>query len=177
MMIGTNMIKMILRCVALLITVLLTAMIGNVIATNIDGYGSATAAINFVMFVTVVSWITCIVGIGSFFASILSNPMIQTPLDSAAVLFTFIAAIVVSAKLRMVDCGDIVDKKMPHEWIAWGGPNDEGRCRELQASAVFSWFLLTCFSGSLFFTLKDAREHLGGSFRAASRPSMSQLNV
>lgn len=176
-MVGVNMIKMILRCVALFITLLLTAMIGNVIATNIDGYGSATAAINFIMFVAVVSWIVSIMGIAAFFASVLSNPMIQTPLDCAAVLFTFIAAIVVSAKLRMVDCGDINDKKMPSDWIAWGGPNDEKRCRELQAGAVFSWFLLTCFSASLFFTLKDAREHLGGSFRAASRPSMSQLHV
>ncbi|KAH7149502.1 marvel domain-containing protein [Dactylonectria estremocensis] len=176
-MVGVNMIKMILRCVALFITVLLTAMIGNVIATNIDGYGSATAAVNFIMFVAVVSWIVSIVGIAAFFASVLANPMIQTPLDSAAVLFTFIAAVVISAKLRMVDCGDITEKKMPSEWIAWGGPSDEKRCRELQAGAVFSWFLLALFSGSLFFTLKEARERLGGSFRAASRPSMSQLHV
>ncbi|KAK7413527.1 hypothetical protein QQX98_007605 [Neonectria punicea] len=176
MMIPINLVKMILRCVALLITLLLTAMIGNVIATNIDGVGSATAAINFIMFVTVVSWIVCIVGIGAFFASVLANPMIQTPLDGAAVLFAFIGAIAVSAKLRMVDCGDIDDKKFPNDWIAWGSASDEKRCRELQASAVFTWFLLVCFSGSLFFTLKDAREHLGGSFRAASRPSMSQLS-
>lgn len=172
-----NLIKMILRCTELLITVLLTAIVGNVIASNVDAFGTATAAVNFVMFVVVVSWLVSILGIAAFFASVLNNPMILLPLDGVALLFTMIAAVVVSAKLRMVDCGDIEVKKMPSDWIAWGSDSDEKRCRELQAGAVFAWFLFTSYAGSFFFSFKDAREHVGGSFRSASRPSMSQIGV
>ncbi|KAI5462509.1 marvel domain-containing protein [Mariannaea sp. PMI_226] len=174
---GINLIKMILRCVELLITVLLTAIIGNVIATNVNALAINTAAVNFIMFVAVVSWLVSITGILSFFASILANPMILLPLDAAAILFTMIGGIVVSAKLRMVDCGDINEKKLPNDWIAWGSHSDEKRCRELQAGAVFTWFLFLTYAASFFFSFRDAREHVGGSFRSASRPSMSQIGV
>ncbi|KAM5352360.1 hypothetical protein ACJ41O_005083 [Fusarium nematophilum] len=171
-----NLIKMILRAVALLITLLVTALIGNVIASNIDAAGSATAAVNFVMFVAALSWIVCIVGLVAFFASALDKPALQLPLDAAAVLFSFIAAVVLAAKLRAVDCGNINPKALPGDWIAWGSASDEKRCRELQASTVFMWFLFACFSGSLFLTVRDARNTYG-SIRNASRPSMSQIGV
>ncbi|KAJ3525440.1 hypothetical protein NM208_g11642 [Fusarium decemcellulare] len=171
-----NLIKMILRGFALLLTLLLTALVGNVIASNIDAAGSATAAVNFIMFVTIVSWIVCLVGLLAFFASALDKPPLQLPLDAAAVLFSFIAAIVLAAKLRAVNCGELNPKGLPGDWIAWGSASDEKRCRELQASTVFMWFLFGCFCGSLFLTVRDAR-NMYGSLRSASRPSMSQIGV
>lgn len=171
-----NLIKMILRGVALLFTIVLTGLVGNVIATNIDAPGSATAAVNFIMFVTIVSWIVSIVGLVGFFASTADNPKVQLPLDGIAVLFSAIGAIVLAGSLRAVDCGDIEPKKMPSNWIAWGSASDETRCRKLQASTVFMWFLVACFCGSLTLTIRDARIKYG-SIRSASRPSMSQIGV
>ncbi|KAI8669208.1 MARVEL domain-containing protein [Fusarium keratoplasticum] len=170
-----NLVKMILRGFELLITLLLTAVTGNVIASNIDAAGTATAAVNFVMFVAAVCWIVSIIGLGSFFASVLDKPVAQLVLDGSVVLFTFIAAIVLAAKLRVVDCGDINPKALPGDWIAWGSGSDEKRCRELQASTVFMWFLFGSFCGSLFLTVRDVRSTYG-SIRG-SRPSMSQIGV
>ncbi|EEU45460.1 hypothetical protein Neosp_004880 [[Neocosmospora] mangrovei] len=170
-----NLIKMVLRGFELLITLLLTAVTGNVIASNIDAAGTATAAVNFVMFVAAVCWIVSIIGLGSFFASVLDKPVAQLVLDGSVVLFTFIAAIVLAAKLRVVDCGDINPKALPGDWIAWGSNSDQKRCRELQASTVFMWFLFGSFCGSLFLTVRDVRNTYG-SIRG-SRPSMSQIGV
>ncbi|KAL5623079.1 hypothetical protein FOBRF1_002329 [Fusarium oxysporum] len=171
-----NLIQMILRSVALLMTLLLTALIGNVMASNIDAAGSATAAVNFIMFIAVVCWVVCIVGLLAFFVSALDKPLMQLPLDGIAVLFTFIGAIVLAAKLRVVNCGDINPKALPGDWIAWGSASDEGRCRRLQASTVFIWFLFACVSGSLFLTIRTARNQYGSLRSAASRPSMSQIS-
>ncbi|KAF5236090.1 hypothetical protein FAUST_6766 [Fusarium austroamericanum] len=171
-----NLIQMILRATGLLMTLLLTALIGSVISSNIDAIGSATAAVNFIMFVAIVGWIVCIIGLLGFFVSALDKPLLQLPLDSIAVLFTFIGAIVLAAKLRVVNCGEINPKALPTDWIAWGSANDEGRCRRLQASTVFIWFLFACVSGSLFLTIRAARNTYGSLRSAASRPSMSQIS-
>ncbi|CEI66863.1 hypothetical protein FVEN_g8516 [Fusarium venenatum] len=171
-----NLIQMILRGTGLLMTILLTALIGSVISSNIDAIGSATAAVNFIMFVAVVCWIVCIIGLLSFFVSALDKPLLQLPLDAIAVLFTFIGAIVLAAKLRVVSCGEINPKALPTDWIAWGSASDEGRCRRLQASTVFIWFLFACVSGSLFLTIRNARNTYGSLRSAASRPSMSQIS-
>ncbi|KAM0226634.1 hypothetical protein ACHAP5_012380, partial [Fusarium lateritium] len=115
-----NLIQIILRSTALLMTLLLTALTGSVIASNIDAAGSATAAVNFIMFVAIICWIVCIIGLLSFFVSALDKPLMQLPLDGVAVLFTFIGAIVLAAKLRVVNCGEINSKALPSDWIAWG---------------------------------------------------------
>ncbi|CAJ0539849.1 hypothetical protein HG530_006352 [Fusarium avenaceum] len=171
-----NLIQMVLRSTALLMTLLLTALTGSVVASNIDAAGSATAAVNFIMFVAIICWIVCIIGLLSFFVSALDKPLMQLPLDGLAVLFTFIGAIVLAAKLRVVNCGEINPKALPSDWIAWGSASDEGRCRRLQASTVFVWFLFACVSGSLFITIRNARNTFGSLRSAASRPSMSQIS-
>ncbi|KAF7550878.1 hypothetical protein G7046_g7875 [Stylonectria norvegica] len=173
-MVGMGLIKMILRGLALLWTLLITALIGNVIASNIDAASSATAAVNLAMFVAVLAWLACLFGLAAFFVSALARPIIQLPLDGLLVLFSFISAVVLAAKLHAVNCGSIDSHKLPNDWIAWGSANDEKRCREIQASDVFMWFLFACSSASLFFTVKDARGGLGGSL-TSSRPSMSQV--
>ncbi|KAM0344588.1 hypothetical protein ACHAPU_007362 [Fusarium lateritium] len=171
-----NLVQMILRGTALLMTLLLTALTGSVVASNIDAAGSATAAVNFIMFVAIICWIVCIIGLLAFFVSALDKPLMQLPLDGLAVLFTFIGAIVLAAKLRVVNCGEINPKALPSDWIAWGSESDEGRCRRLQASTVFIWFLFACVSGSLFITIRNARNTFGSLRSAASRPSMSQIS-
>ncbi|KAI0386793.1 marvel domain-containing protein [Hypomontagnella monticulosa] len=163
-----EMIKSILRILQLLLVLLTTALIGNVIASNISG---AEAAINFIMFVCALSWITVIYGIVSHFVAAAAIPIVALALDGAATLFTFIGAIVLAAKLQAVNCANLGRK--PSDYIVFGSNDDEKRCREIQASTVFLWFLFAAFSATLFFVLKELRRG-GGSVRG---PSMSQIGV
>lgn len=162
------MIRSILRLVQLLLVLLTTALIGNVIASNING---AESAVNFIMFVCVLSWLAVIYGLVSHFVSSLSIPIAALALDSAATLFTFIGAIVLAAKLQAVNCSNLGRKTS--DYIVFGSNNDEKRCREIQASTVFLWFLFGTFAASLFFVMKEFRRG-GGSVRG---PNMSQIGV
>jgi hypothetical protein len=169
-------IKILLRGSILLWTLLITALIGNVIANNRNAAGSAEAAVNFTMFVAALSWIAGLVGLAGVFVSFLARPLLALPLDGLATLFTFIAAIVLAAKSRAVDCGNIGDRSS--SWIGYGSGNDAKRCREIEASTAFMWFLWASFMGVLFFVIRDARG--GGSFSRSSRssrPNMSQVGV
>ncbi|OAA33040.1 MARVEL-like domain protein [Moelleriella libera RCEF 2490] len=168
-------INAILRTSALLWTLLITALIGNVIANNVAASGSAMAAVNFTMFVAVLSWLAALYGLAAAFVSSLSIPVILLPLDVLAVLFTFIDAIVLAAKLRAPNCGSINPSDFPSDWIAYGSYDTEKRCREIQASTAFMWFLWVTFSAALFLTFKETRGGLG-SLRTG-RPNMSQVGV
>ena len=63
----------ILRIAQLLLLVILTGLIGNVIATNISAAGSATAAVNFTMFAIVLSWLAALFGLATNLAASLST--------------------------------------------------------------------------------------------------------
>lgn len=167
-----ELIPTILRGLQLLWTLLLTALIGNVIATNLTAASSATAAINFTMFVIVLSWLAAIFGLATAFVDRIAIPMALLGADGAATLFTFISAIVLSAKLGVVNCANTEDKG--DSWIGYGSANDSKRCREIQASTVFMWFLFVSFTSALVLTFLGFRRG-GGSIR--SGPTMSQVRV
>ena len=97
-------VKSILRLVQFLWVLLVTALVGNVVATN--GGGVANAALNFVMFVCALAWIAVLYSIIAHFVAALALPLIALALDSLTTLFTFVASVVLSAKLGVVDCGD-----------------------------------------------------------------------
>ncbi|KAK3370314.1 marvel domain-containing protein [Podospora didyma] len=161
--------QLLLRGLQLLWIVLLTALIGNVIVLNING---AMAAINFSMFVIVVSWLACLFGL--FVALVQRFDIPGKALfiaDIVASLFTFIGAVVLAAKLRAVNCADTAD--WGEGWIAYGSLNDTKRCREIQASAVFMWFLFGTFVAGLVLSWLGFRRS-GGSVMSAG-PSMSQF--
>ncbi|KAI0891364.1 marvel domain-containing protein [Annulohypoxylon nitens] len=163
-----TLIKSILRILQFILVLLTTALIGNVIASNISG---SESAVNFIMFVCALSWLAVLYGLVSHFLPAISIPVAALGLDSTATLFTFIAAVVLSAKLKAVNCSHLVNK--PSDYIAFGSNNDEKRCREIQASTVFLWFLFASFGASLFFVLRELRR-TGGSVRG---PNMSQIGV
>ncbi|KAK3327295.1 marvel domain-containing protein [Cercophora scortea] len=165
-----ELIPVLLRGAQLLWILLLTALIGNVIATNIAG---AEAAINFSMFVIVISWLAALYGLATAFVDSIAIPIIVLAMDGLATLFTFISAVVLSAKLGAVNCGN-EDAVYSADWIGYGSLNTVKRCREVQASAVFMWFLFGTFAAGLFFTFLNFRRS-GGSVR--SGPTMSQVRV
>lgn len=98
-------VKSILRILQFLFVLLCTALIGNVIASNVSG---AESAINFSMFVCALAWLAVLYGVVSHFVSAAAIPVVALALDSAATLFTFIDSIVLSAKLQAVNCSNFV---------------------------------------------------------------------
>ncbi|EGS18526.1 uncharacterized protein CTHT_0051290 [Thermochaetoides thermophila DSM 1495] len=164
---------LILRAIQLLFIVILTGLIGNVISTNINAAGSATAAINFSMFVIVISWLAGLVGLATSLIERISLPVLALlGADATATLFTFIDAVVLAAKLRAVNCANTEDRSP--SWIAYGSANDTKRCRQVQASTVFMWFLFATFATALTLSFMGFRR-AGGSIRTG--PTMSQVRV
>lgn len=148
-----------LRALQLLWIVLLTALLGNVIATTNNGALVSRAGVNFSMFVTVLAWLGAIYGLAVAFVESLAIPMAVMAADGLVVLFTLIDAIVLAALLRLPNCANE------------GGL--EKKCRELQASTAFMWFLFGTFVASLALAVLGFKRGGGGSVR--SGPSMRQV--
>lgn len=173
-----KLVNALVRSLALLWTLLITALIGNVIATNVNGSGSATRAINYTMFTAAWVWVASLWGLlAAFVAALTSGAVLLLALvllDGFAVLFTFVAAVLLAAKLGTPDCGDT--RGYGSGWIAFGSGDDEKRCREIQASTVFMWFLWATSVAGLVFSFREWRGDFGG-FRRSSKPGMSQVRV
>lgn len=165
-------IHLILRAVQLLFLIILTALIGNVIALDISASSTARAAINFSMFVIVLSWIVALFGLAGAFFQRIAIPLVMLALDALATLFTVIAGIVLAAKLGAANCGDT--KGHSRNWIGYGSSDDSKRCREIQAGTAFMWFLFAAFAAALTMAVMSWRR-TGASVR--SGPTMSQVGV
>jgi hypothetical protein len=168
-----EMVQIGLRGLQLLWTLLITALIGNAIASNVDG---DLRAINFSMFVAVLSWLSVTYGFAAALVESLAKPIITMGLDGAATFFTLIDGIVLAATLTVVNCAADNSSK-GDGWIGWGTLNNEKRCREIQASTTFMWFLFVTVAASLFLGFKAYRRTGGGSVRSSiGGPHMSQVS-
>ncbi|KAK0728506.1 marvel domain-containing protein, partial [Lasiosphaeria miniovina] len=138
-------IQVLLRGLQLLWTLLLTALVGNVIASNVAAAASASALVNFTMFVVVVAWLVSLYGLAAgvvdSVSSRFASPAAVFTVDAVAAGIFLITAIALAAKLGVVNCGDLQPGSKPGDWIGYGSFDDAKRCRELQASTVFMWFL------------------------------------
>jgi hypothetical protein len=116
-----NFLNNILRIFQLLWTLLITALIGNAIATYHSTSGSGKSAINFTIFVAVLSWIAALYGLIASFVTSIAMPIVLLALDGLAVLFTFISAVVLAAKLGAVNCSNLVSEQNHncpcHMWV------------------------------------------------------------
>jgi predicted neutral ceramidase superfamily lipid hydrolase len=92
-----------LRASQFIWTLLITALIGNVIAEAFSGNPSS---VNYAIFVAVFSWIVLLIGIVA--AVMDSENIILIALDTLAVIFTFVAGVVLAAKLHVHSCGNSV---------------------------------------------------------------------
>lgn len=98
-----NMLHSLLRLGQLLLVFLSTALLGNTVASS-----APSAVLNFLMFVCAIAWITTIYGLITHFVTRLDMPVASMGLDGIATLFTFIGAVVISAKLTVVNCANLV---------------------------------------------------------------------
>lgn len=97
--------QIILRGIQLFLTVLITALVGNVIA---EAFAGNASAINYAIFVAAFSWIVLIFGGVAAFVTSLAIPVVLIAMDALATLFTFIAGVVLAARLGVHSCGNQV---------------------------------------------------------------------
>jgi hypothetical protein len=172
--------------------ILVTALIGNVLASK----NEKNSAVNYAMFAAAFAWVAWFYGIAAVLFDRIAIPLLVLILDVLAMIFTFVAAIVIPAKLDGVhSCSNQVRSSCPrsanshlhqafcllfssllsffislfptfptptpanasqfyvdNNSIIRGGNNRSKRCRELQASTAFFWFLWACFIGSVVLT-------------------------
>ncbi|CAN8106015.1 unnamed protein product [Discula destructiva] len=153
-----------LRSLQLLWILILTALLGNLIATAHNNALVSNAAVNFSLFVTVLAWLAALYGLALAFVASLAVPIVVLAADAVVVLFSFIDAIVLAALIRARNCGDFDDSDRM-----------EKKCRELQASTAFMWFLFLTFVGTLALAALAFKRGGGSSVRTG--PSMKQVRV
>lgn len=169
-----QLLQIVFRSLQFLWTLLTTALIGNVIASAFAGNPSS---INYAIFVSVFSWIVLLYGLVAAFAEGLAVPVVLWALDGLAAIFTFIAGVVLAAKLGVHSCGN--EKYLVSNSLTNGSSDMSKRCHELQASTAFYWFLFAAYLGSIIATFMNRGS--SGSFSRGrggvrqGRPSMSQV--
>lgn len=183
------MVQVILRGVQLFLTVLITALVGNVIA---EAFAGNAAAINYAIFVAAFSWVVLLFGGVAAFVTSLAIPVVLIVLDGLATLLTFIAGVVLAARLGVHSCGNVVscavfigleddtdffEQAYIRSNNLTNGSNNPGkRCRELQASTAFFWFLFAAYAASTAMTVMagGSSSIRGGGIRKGGQ-SMSQV--
>ena len=97
--------QVILRTIQFLLTLITMALLGNVIA---DAFSGNPSSVNFSIFVTVLAMLVVLYGLAASFVEALAVPMILGVADAIATLFTFIAGVLLAAKLGVHSCGNEV---------------------------------------------------------------------
>lgn len=176
----SKIINLTLRGFQFFFTFLIMALIGNAIASRDSGNGTPSS-INYVMFTAAFSMLTLLYLIpATFHEGIQGHAMIPTVLDGINVLFTFIAGVVLAAKLGPANSCSNYDYTRSVEVIAFTTNHQMKVCREDQASTVFLWFLFACYIGSLAFSAMgmsggvNMRRGGAGGIRRGP-PAMSQV--
>jgi len=160
-----------LRGLAFFWTLLIMALVGNMIAT---AYSGNPSIINYTMFVAVFSMLSLFYLIPATLKPDFSfHPLLMVILDLLNTLFFFCAAVALAAYLGVHSCGN---SKYTHtNSITNGSPDTGKRCHEAQASTAFLWFGFACYAAS---TVLSGLQSRGTSvnMRGIRRgPAMSQV--
>jgi len=154
-----------LRASQFLWTLLITALVGNVIA---EAFAGNPSSINYAIFVAVFSWLVLLVGFAAAWTE--TSNIILIAADILATLFTFIAGVVLAAKLGVHSCNN--SHYTSTNSLTNGSHNMVKRCHELQASTAFFWFLFASYIGSLVVDIMS-----GGSSMSMRRPGIGRKGV
>ncbi|MCJ1430344.1 hypothetical protein MMC29_008262 [Sticta canariensis] len=167
-----NPINLGLRGLQFLWTIIILALVGNMIH---DASAGNPSVVNYAMFVAVFSALSLIYLIGaSINEAFALSPIIPLAVDALNVLFFLAGGIALAAKLGAHSCSN--DDYVLHNSVTNGSSNPTKRCREAQAVTVFLWFGFISYLGSLIFSGLAARgggANLRGGIRKGP-PAMSQ---
>jgi len=154
-------------------TLLIMALVGNMIHESIGGNPSI---VNYVMFVSVISMLSLFYLIAATISEgFVIIPILPVVVDGLNTLFFLIGGIALAAYLGVHSCGNV--PYVTSNSVTSGSYDDTKRCHEGQAVCAFLWFGFLTYLASLAFSAMEAR---GGStsFRGGIRrggPSMSQV--
>jgi len=153
-------------------TLLIMALVGNMIAT---AYSGNPAIVNYDMFVSVFSMLTLLYLIPATIRdSFAFHPLIMVTLDLLNTIFFLCGAIATAAYLGVHSCSN--KPYIRTNFVTNGSPNMEKRCREAQASTAFLWFGFAAFAISTVLSGLQSRGSAnvhGGGIRRS--PAMSQV--
>jgi len=162
-------INLALRGFQFLCTLIIMALIGNMIATAIHGNHSI---VNYDMFVAVFGMLSLFYLTVAAFSEGLAIPILVMGLDAANLLFYLIAGIATAAYLGVHSCSN--SQYTLHNKVTNSSPNTARRCREAQASTAFFWFAFAAFCATTAFSVMGGSGgvNMRGGIR---RPTMSQV--
>ncbi|MCJ1234735.1 hypothetical protein MMC14_002698 [Varicellaria rhodocarpa] len=168
-----NIIQMGLRGMQFLWTLLIMALVGNMIH---DATAGNPSIVNYCMFVAVFSMFCLIFLIAVAVNEDLSPiPLLPLGLDVLNVIFFLVGGIALAADLRVHSCGNLGYLKS--NGVVNGSNNPGRRCHEAQAVCAFLWFGFATYAASMVMTGLGARgggANLRGGIRRGG-PAMSQV--
>lgn len=164
-------INLALRGLQFLWTLLVIALVGNMIQEAIAGNPSS---INYTMFVAVFSMLSLFYLIAAALReSLATPPFLPLLLDVVNTLLFFIAAVVLSAKLGVHSCGN--QNYINSNSITNGANNKGKRCHEAQAATAFLWFGFISYLASTIFSGLASRKSGVSTGGIRNRPAMSTV--
>jgi len=162
-------IQLALRAVQFVWIILVTSLIGNVID---DTFGGSPSSTNYAMFVGAFCWIVWFIGVAGAFTEAVPAIVVVVS-DALGTLFSFVAGVVLAARLRVHSCGN--RSYIFTNQLTRVTDDPSKSCHELQASTAFFWFLFATLAASCAL----AAMNMGGGFRRSSGarqgPSMTQV--
>lgn len=159
-----------LRVLEFLFTVILLALIGDVIAIATGGNPST---VNYVMFTAVFSMLSLVYLLPSSFKDSFYIPIISIVLDGLNTLFFFCASIALAARLGVHSCTN--SSYIKSNPITNGSVQMTKRCREAQAADAFLFFTWFAYIASFVISLLGGRSSSDLTSRTVRRPGMSQV--
>ncbi|EEH16983.2 hypothetical protein PABG_07070 [Paracoccidioides brasiliensis Pb03] len=170
-----RMINIALRGVEWFFTIIIMALIGNMIA---DAFHGSAASVNYILFVSAFSMLTLFyLTAAAISESFMIHPLVVCFVDLLNDIFIFCGAVALSLKLRVRDCSNKAFTSTNS--ITRGAPDQEKRCREAQAATAFLWFLWAAFIASTVISGLGVRgtmaEMHGPRPGRRGHPSMAQV--
>ncbi|KAI9825015.1 MAG: hypothetical protein M1819_006526 [Sarea resinae] len=155
-------------------TILIMALVGNMIATAFSGNPSG---VNYAMFVSAFSMLSLFYLIpASFIDAVVIHPLIMVVLDVLNAIFFLCGGIDLAARLHVHSCGN---KAYTHSnSITDGSYNTGKRCHEAQAVTAFLWFGFAAYCISAVvsgFASKGGPTNLRSGGIRRGPPAMSQV--
>ncbi|PGG96909.1 hypothetical protein GX51_07601 [Blastomyces parvus] len=172
---GLRTVNLFLRGLEALFTVIIMALIGNMIS---EAFHGSASTVNYILFVSAFSMLSLFY----LFAAAISDafmihPFVVFLVDLLNTIFVFCGAIALPSKLRVHSCSN--EAYTTTNSITRDAPSTEKRCREAQASTAFLWFLWAAYLASTVISGLGMRGMMvdmrGPRPGRRTRPSMSQV--
>ncbi|KAI9925535.1 hypothetical protein ASPWEDRAFT_173208 [Aspergillus wentii DTO 134E9] len=172
----SKVVQIVLRVWEFLWTLLVMALVGNMISESFAGNPST---VNYTMFVSAFSMFTLLYLIPATIKPDWAiHPIIVIALDTLNAIFFLTSGIALAAKLEAHSCSN--DLYTLNNEITNGSVHREKRCREAQASTAFLWFAWFGYTLSMILSIIGSRGGANlrgrtGPARGNGRPSMAQV--